>query len=321
MALYKHHDELAPKYISKPLKRGKWFHSLMEAYYSGEDWKAVHKSYCAQFAQLFDEEKDKLGNLPVEMSRLMRSYLWHYHNDADWKVHEVEVKLEATLPSGLPYMGKLDLLVENKVHGGLWLVDHKSHAQMPSFNHRLIDQQSVLYIWAARKNKIPVEGFIWNYVRTNPPKQIRLTKATGRIVKNQGATDYPTAYMSLKAQGEDPADHKDFLRPLAAHRYQTDEVQTSPFFQRVIMEKNPAMIKRALMEADHTAVRFQNYDFENRDAVERAIDRSCDWCGYQSLCTTELIGGNADLVIKQQYQKQDPHSYYEEDIYGNPASR
>lgn len=311
IVLYKHHDLLAPKSISKPLKRGTWFHALMEAHYKGEDWKAVHKSFTNEFSKLFDEEQDKLGDLPKEIYKLMISYLWHYQDDQDWTVHETEMKIETPLPNGQLYRGKVDMLVEDEY--GLWVVDHKTNQTLPSLTQRLLDQQSVLYLWAARRCDIPVTGFIWNYIRTNAPKDIRVTRS-GTIAKNQGSTDYPTAYRSLKEQGYDPKTYKSFLVPLQKQRYVSGEVQYSPFFQRHILEKNEAMINRSLKEAMRTAERFRDYDFEDRDGVERVNDRSCDWCSYRNLCTTELIGGNADNVRRQEFMKHDPLAYYDDPI-------
>lgn len=311
ISLYKHHDQLAPRSLSKPLKRGTWIHELLEAYYNGEDWKAVHRHNTARFAELFDEEKDKLGDLPKECMRLFRSYLWHYKNDEDWTVIEAEGKLTATLPaSGVEWQGKFDMLVEDG-EGDLWMVDHKSHRVLPSLTHRLLDQQSILYIWAARENGINVKGFVWNYIRTSAPKEVRVTKQ-GRIAANQGVTDYPTAYTSLVQQfGKDGIDqYKPYLRDLAKMRYKFGEAQLSPFFVRTHMEKSDEMIARAVAEADHTADRYAEYPFDDRDAVERVPDRSCDWCSYKNLCTTELIGGNADNVRRQEFITQDPFHYY-----------
>lgn len=310
-ALYKYHDSLAPRTLSKPLKRGTWIHALLEAEYSGADWKEMHRHLSEKFAMLLDEEKDALGDLPFEMLKLMRSYLWHYRNDADWTVHEVEFKLEAELPNGIQWQGKSDMLVEDDY--GLWVVDHKSNQVIPSHTHRVLDMQSVLYLWACHQNNIPVKGFIWNYLRTNGPKPVNLTLA-GNLRKNQGATDFPTAVLDLKRQGinwKEDERVKPFVENLARSRFKEGREQNSPFFIRTVMEKNDDMVNRVLREASHTAERFMAYPFEDRDAVERVQEKSCDWCGFRNLCTTELIGGNTSILIRKEYTKEDPFGYYD----------
>lgn len=308
--MYKHHDMLAPRSLSKPLRRGTWFHALLEAYYSGNDWRKVHQFYSEKFSELLDEEQDSLGNLPDELFRLMKSYLWHYRKDQSWKVHEVEkiIQVESKL---FTYQGKVDMLVEDDY--GLWVVDHKTHARIPSHTQRILDVQSVLYVYYARKMGIPVSGFIWNYVKTEAAKPIKFTQS-GRPYKRQGLTDYPTARASILAEGFDPSDFSHLLDPLKKMRYDPNNPQQlSPFFERVVWERTDKELEHVVQEAVKTTKRYLKYDFQDRDLVERTPDRSCDWCGYRSLCTTELIGGNATIVRKQEFVPADPLSYYKND--------
>lgn len=126
-AFYKYQLRLQPKAVSKPLRRGTWFHALLEAYYKGEDWEPVHETFTREFNKLFDEERFELGDLHTEISNLFRSYIWHYgdpqYKAYHWKVHETELKLSAEMPNGHIFRGVFDMLVEDDF--GLWLVDHK----------------------------------------------------------------------------------------------------------------------------------------------------------------------------------------------------
>jgi RecB family exonuclease len=310
--MYKYVDRLKPRALSKPLKRGTWIHSLLETHYTGGDWEDTHKKLTAKFNGLFVEEQEHLGDLPREIKRLMNSYFWHYRDDQDWIVHETEFTIETELPNGELYRGRVDNLIENDF--GLYVVDHKSHKSLPNLNDRLLDPQSVLYIWAARRVGIPVKGFIWNYIRTDAPKDLRF-KLDGGLYAKQGDTDYPTAYRSIKKQGHDPRsdEWRPYLKRLQAMRFQPGATQMSPFFLRHTLEKDEAMIDRAVAEVLHTVERMGDYDFEHRDSVERVVDRSCAWmCGFQNLCITDLMGGNSDLVKKQSFKIGDPMDYYQD---------
>lgn len=320
-AQYKYVERLKKKHATardKPLRRGVWFHELMEVHYAGGDWKARHKQLSAKFSELFDEEKDALGDLPRELAALMRSYLWHYGANKDdplhgWTVHEVELTLEAELPSGRLYRGRVDMLVEDEY--GLWIVDHKTHKKLPDFTFRLLDYQSALYIWAAHQNKIPVMGFIWNYVRTKVPSVPALVdqKRTPRLSASKCDTDYPTLLRAIKEYGLDPRQHRDWLLRLKNQRWQPNEVQTSQFFQRHTLEKSDDMIQRVLRMATHTDERMHGYNFADVEAVERVVDRSCTYfCDYTDVCTTELFGGNAGLIRRQQFRVGDPLDYYKD---------
>lgn len=315
-ALYKYIDRLKPKAVSKPLKRGTWMHYLLEEHHAGRDWEAKHLELSRQFDGLFDEEKYFYGDLPTECLALMRSYIWHYKLDP-WKVLETEFTVETEFPDGRLYRGKVDALIENQF--GLWLVDHKTHGRFPDHTFRLLDAQSALYLWAAKRNKIPVQGFIWNYLRTKAPSEPTLLKDGSRFSKRMGETDYLTYSRAIKRL-RDERGYKitradvEMANRLKQDRYVPGEPQTSPFFRRDILEKDNGMLRRVAMESYHTSKRMHEYPFNNRDIVERNQDADrCRYrCSYTDLCTAELLGNNTMPLLKQNYKVGDALDYYED---------
>jgi hypothetical protein len=309
--LYKHVDLITPKVMrSKPLRRGTWFHEMLEAKYKGESVTDVHKANIVKFGKLFDEEKELLGDLPREMAELYKAYNWHYRSDKSWKVHEVEIKLEAELPNGMQGQGKADMLIENDY--GLWAVDHKTHKRLPQHDYRVLDVQSPYYIWLFRQCGIPVQGFIWNYIVPTPPKPLKFTvQQPKRLYVKQPHTDYPTAYKSAEREGMlENAGVQELLARLEVERYDPDRVQTSPVFRRDVMEKSDEMIEQVVREMCHTAERYAEYPWEDRDRVERNVSRNCEWCSYKSICTAELMGLDAEGVRRREYMTGDPYEYY-----------
>lgn len=311
---YKYNQRLKPRVLGKPLKRGTWMHLLLEEHHAGRDWRAMHAELSAKFAQLFDEEKDYYGDLPNECRLLMESYIWHYRDDP-WTVLETEFTVETEFPDGTMYRGKVDALVENQL--GLWLVDHKSHGNLPNSTFRLLDAQSALYLWACRRNRIPVQGFIWNYLKTKAPSKPKLIKSGARLSKTLGDTDYLTYSRELRRLRDEEgyritrAD-VELGNRLKGQRYVAGEPQTSPFFRRVVLEKDNDMLRRVAAENYHTSKRMHEYPFGN-DAVERNSSRNCDFdCSYTELCTVELMGGNPNHLRKQLYRIGDPQDYYQD---------
>lgn len=317
-AEFKYVHRLKPKRLGSPLKRGTWVHALLEEHHKGGDWLALHKKYSAEFANLFDEEKDFYGDMPTEILAIMRSYMWHYKDDP-WEYKEAEFTLEAELPDGTLYRGKVDALIENQF--GLWLVDHKTHKTLPDLSFRLLDAQSALYLWAAQENGLKVNGFIWNYLRWKAPSTPQLLKSGKRISDSACDTDYPTFVRALKKyKAENPGFE---IRPqdrakaeqLKKQRYQFGAMQTSSFFQRSVLEKSPDMIERVLQGNYTTALRMNSYDFSDPDRVERVVEGGwgcTKMCSYTDLCTTELMGGNLRPLIKQNYTVGDPNAYYQD---------
>lgn len=311
-AEYKYVRRLKPKVLGRPLRAGTWGHRLIEVHHKGGDWHEEHARLSAKFGELFDEERDEIGDLPVDMDRIMRSYFWHYASD-EWKVLETEFILETTFPDGTVYRAKIDLLIENQF--GLWIVDHKFHKKQPDYGFRILDSQSALYVWAAVRNKIPVQGHIWNYVRSKPPavpEMLKSGKGPARWAKID--TDYPTAGRWFREHPEiERGPYAPKLKRLRSQRYVPGEPQTSPFFRRVILEKNDEMLKQVAREAYNTATRIGEYRFDS-PAVERVVDRSCTFmCSYTDLCTAELFTGATPVDLKRRYGQGDPLDYYNDD--------
>lgn len=329
---YKYVERLKRRYVNTrdlPLKRGTWVHALLQTHYEGGDWKETHRQLSERFGELFDEERDALGDLPRECARIMRSYLWHYGANRDdrmhgWDVEAVEFVVECPWPDGVGlYRGRVDVLVRDAY--GLWIVDHKTHKTLPDLAFRLLDFQSVLYIWAAREMGYPVDGFIWNYIRTKAPTEPKLVDVNRHPRLSTAAidTDWPTYYTTVKHLGrlDDPVAITK-LKYLKSQRWEHGKVQSSPFFRRDVLEKDDAMIERVVHSAMRTRDAMRSYDWgattsrgDNfiRETVERHVDRSCDWCQYQDLCATELFGGNARNIRRQQYRVGDPLDYYQDD--------
>lgn len=305
---YKYVERLKPKVGALPLERGSWIHALLETMYLGQPWEDKHDKLTIKFNDLFDEEKESLGDLPRECERIMKSYIWHY-KEHDWRVHEVEFVLEAEFPDGSIYRVKIDLLVEDQF--GLWIVDHKSHKTLPNLGFRLLDAQSALYIWAAWKNKIPVQGHIWNYLRTKAPTVPYLLKSGARLSKKSIETDFLTYVRALKKYKLPLEDHKHEIIRLKNQQYKTGELQTSPFFRRDVLEKSPRMIKQVVQEAYTTHKRMHSYPWDDVRQIERVPDRSCTFgCSYADLCQTELFTGSGDYLRRKKYTQGDPLDYY-----------
>lgn len=331
---YKYAERLKLKFITareKPLKRGTWFHELLQEFYAGRDWRERHEQLCNQYRELFDEEKEALGNLPDEMLDLMRSYLWHYGADKTdphhgWNVIGTEMTFECPWPDSPDgtdiYRCRVDVLYEDE--WGLWIGDHKTHKSLPNTTFRILDAASPLYIWCAREAGYNVRGFVWNYIKTKPPTWPSLAyegTPRERLSKARIDTDYPTFYRGLKALGLNPKEHRAELERLRAYRWEHGKPQSSPFFRRDSLEKPDDMIAGVVAVAMKTRDRMHEYEWDEPDMVERSPSRACSWdCSFTALCETELFEGDARQLRRQQFTQGDPLEYYQDRREVDPGS-
>ena len=319
---YKYAERLKVRFATqrdKPLKRGTWFHALLEEHYAGRSWRAMHARLTLKYEAMFDEEKEALGDLPTELRDMMRSYLWYYGADKSDPYHGTrtigtEVTLECPWPDSRNgtdlYRCRVDRIFEDE--WGLWAEDTKTNKTLPNHTFRILDAASPLYLWCLRENGYPVQGFVWNYVRAKSPSRPKLTQK-GVLSRAALDTDYPTMVRGLRELGLNPADYKDILRPLFNQRYRRGEPETSTFFRRDTLEKDEAMIDRAIAAGMKTRDHLHSYHWKDRDSVERSVDRSCDWmCSFTNLCMTEYMGGDAETLRARQFRVGDPLDYYQD---------
>jgi hypothetical protein len=319
MTDYKYAQRLKVKRQGGALKRGVWMHELLEIKHRGGDWRAHHRKLSSLFNEMFDEEREYYGDLPGIILHMMESYEWHYGQD-DLVVHETEVTLEAELPDGRLGRGKVDAIVE--LHDGLYIADHKTHGRLPDMTFRLTDAQKAFYIWLAWKSKIPVKGFLWNYIKWKMPSTPKLVclSTTPRLSKTLGETDYPTYTAALKKyRAENPKfkitrEYVEHQRMLKAVRYDPQNpVLTSPFFERRVLMGDRDMVMQIMREFMVTQTRMHGYEF-GTDRVERTPGNQCSWCDYRDLCQAELMGGDGSLIRRNLYRVGDPQDYYQDRV-------
>lgn len=165
------------------LAKGSLWHLVLETHYNAiktherydRDLDAAVLAHASAevYPLLFDERTGDHQNEVQELVFWMyRGYVEHWGVDPDWDIVSVEDAFLLPLidPDGneSPYFikGKLDLLVRDRKNGKLWVVDHKSGANLPAQMDLEIDDQFGLYSWAMRQRGLAVLGAIHNAART-----------------------------------------------------------------------------------------------------------------------------------------------------------
>lgn len=285
---YKYELHLRAKDVALPLKRGSWIHELLEADASGGDWEERHEELCVEYNRLFDEEKDKYGNLPDECERIMRSYkYWWREEDKDMDVLATELDLAIPMPHGHTLVAKIDRVTRDE--WGTWAWEHKTHAKFPSANWRFIDVQSSLYAYALNKDGRfgPVTGILWDYLITKPPTIPTINK-DGSLSKRRINTDLLTFVTTLKTHGIPLKPHREKIEALKRH---------NDFFKRERVPRDKIVVKTLVKELIRTAD-----EIERGVIPYRTIDKSCEFmCEYHDVCLTELYGGDASRMIRKKF--------------------
>lgn len=166
------------------LGRGILWHEVLELHYNlikqAQDKKAapdlqeIHDTvvasvlWDARAGRWRDEQHAEL------VAWMYEGYCDHFGIDETWRVlaveHAAEVPLLAAggqaLSKKYRIKVKIDLIVKDLDLGGIWLVDHKSHKDLPKDKELALDDQFGLYTWAMKQLGKPVVGALYSTART-----------------------------------------------------------------------------------------------------------------------------------------------------------
>jgi hypothetical protein len=300
---YKYEDKLRPKRTAVPLRKGSWVHKVLEDYDSGKNWVDTIKTLRdTEYNKLFDEEKALLGDLPMEVFRMMRAYFQTYKEiDALHEVIQVEQDFMIRLPgTKIVLTGKIDKITRDQ-SGKVWIWEHKTmKSAPPSETFRMTDTQTAMYTWVGEQlapylgyNKEDIAGIIFDYIKTKPPT-IPEKLQKGETSRRKIDCDWYTYAATVKAHGNDPEDYLDMK----------EKLKDSTFFIRHYMAKSKVMVRNILQNMVNTGTQIQTLSPLH---VVANLNWTCDRprCDYRDLCMADLMGHDTSSMIKILYKQEE----------------
>lgn len=167
-----------PPEEGSPLRKGTIWHQVMEAHYlslKADDDAGKPRSLArageAVLPFIFSDGGFQTSDQAL-VQWMYEGYVDQYGTDDQWEILAVEYKLAEFLPdpqggdSEFVLKGKLDLIVRDRKTGKIWVVDHKSGANLPSMFDLDIDDQFGVYTWLMQHKGLKIMGAIHNAART-----------------------------------------------------------------------------------------------------------------------------------------------------------
>lgn len=300
---YKYNEGLRTKKKAAPLFRGTILHEMIDARVKGKDPFAISRRYAKEYRQLLREEREMYGETFIEdIDRIFEGYKRAYPKDHLLKVEHSEKEIEVELTKGITLKAIIDKIVWDGQRR--WLMEHKSHRTIPDEEKRFSDLQTVIYTWAWNEEHAdePIEGVMWDYLRTKPPTIPEpLVKGGLSVAKNQD-TDYYT-YVMTAAQHQvnlNEPKYAEFVGMLKKRG-------SMDFFQRITLPSPPkVLIKSIVQDLRETAVVIRD---QGRKLQARNMTKDCSWeCEFYKLCHAELRGLDSDFVRKTEFEVRDEES-------------
>lgn len=290
---YRYVQKLRPKKKARPLKLGTAIHRMLEARINTGSWVEEWEAFNEEFGRLFEEERAELGDLPGLARTVMEGYENQYDGEdlsyIQRRKAKAEIRLELFIHDWLKFVGVVDAYPQDS-HGKNWLMDHKTHKNLPGEDARFSDLQLVTYAWLLPLAGYPKpDGIIWDYVRTKEPSQPQVLKS-GELSTRKLDT---TREVFLKAV----QDHYGRVPP--EFQELADQYNSDGFFRRVYLPSpNNTMVETISNDMISTAREIYEKGETN---MVRNMTRDCSWCPYYNLCQAEVRGLDADYIRKKDF--------------------
>ena len=174
--------------LGSALDKGSLWHLVMEDHYGViKAWqdrnrrrmsaiaerKVLEVAYKLVHQRLHDPDTGEYYSEVHELIMWMyEGYIEMYGADVNWRItgieHQIKVPLLNAKGEASRYVlkAKLDLIIREWDSGNLWIIDHKSGANLPTQMDLEIDDQFGLYTWLMRRIGKPVMGSLHSAART-----------------------------------------------------------------------------------------------------------------------------------------------------------
>jgi hypothetical protein len=276
------------------LIRGTILHAMLDAKAKGKNPASVLRQYAKEYGKLFREERDEYGDLIGDCKKLFDNYQRHYADDG-YKILESEYEVQVPLLKEVTFQGHIDKVVLDP-QKRRWIKDHKSHKNIPGEEARFSDLQTVFYTWAWNKlnPRRPVDGIIWDYIRTKLPVEPEVLKSGQLSQRANIDTTYDVALAAVQAHckrtGEDQQHYTEWLEGLKGRE--------EKFLRRVYLPSPPrVMVDQIVSEMVTTSQEI----LRSHDDTTRNMTKDCSWCSFYNLCHAELRGQDSDFIRKTEY--------------------
>lgn len=306
---FKYIQGIQPKKPAPPLLRGHILHEMLNSrvqrFFKAPQAvpmttpKGILLEYAKKYKSLFIEERERYGETFIEdIQRIFEGYVRTYEDEKLTYLGSEEF-VGTDLAPDLRFVGTIDRRVQDP-SGRHWLMESKSHKNIPGEENRFSDLQTVFYVWAwNRENKDrPIAGIIWDYLRTKPPRIPEILK-NGQLSQAQNIdTDYHTYLSAIRENNLNPKPYEDFLVSLRQRSRER-------FYLRVkLPTPSNAMIESVVTDMRATAITANTLK-----VFPRNMTRDCSFCEYYRLCHAEVRGLDAAFVRKADYEEREPDDY------------
>jgi len=301
---YKYGQHLVRKKKKIGLFKGTILHDMLHSHIMAkldpsEDnpdaWETLEK-YADQFKDYFREEREEHGDIIGDCETIFQNYLKFYKKDPI-KYEESECFVETELADDLNLIGYLDKVGVDQ-DKRRWIMDHKFVKSIPTIEDLMTEIQMLIYVWAWNRMHPdrPIDGIIWDFVRTKVPSTPDLLKNGSLSQRKDIDTTYEHYLATIILYGLDPKDYVELLQKLK------DKKNT--FFTRHKFPTPSDEMMKVILGDFRTSALMIKY---SEGICPRSPNQfNCAGCDYKEICMAEVRGHDTKFIKKKYYTKREP---------------
>lgn len=206
-------------------------------------------------------------------------------------------------PAPVDLVGRVDVLLKDTIRGGLYILDHKTTAQLiTNANFLELDDQISGYMAALRRGLgLDIRGFLYAECRKSyptPPRTLKARRGGGILSQDKSQhTTYDLYLQEIHDQGEDPATYADFLEFLRS-------ADAPQFHVRHMIRKDPDELDNVLHVAALEAADMIQPDIPIYPQPGRY---TCTSCAFQQPCLEMFRGADYHYTLDTLYTRRQPY--------------
>lgn len=215
----------------------------------------------------------------------------------------VELHLEVPLPGWDGFQAYIDVVLKDKVNGGLWVVDHKVRSQFTPETAEETNIQMAIYQYILGYHGISTIGGMTHQILNQPMAKPKLNK-DGKMSKAMIKCDWPTYRSALIENGLDPDDYIDMAEKLKGEMTRITMTHRTDYEINSIWQNVVLPVSRDIRE---THDQFGLSSFRNKlpggTELPRVMNHMvCNGCLYRDLCLGDLRGADVEFITRTNFE-------------------
>lgn len=257
-----------PKKKSRALDVGSAIHSCTEHYRKNKldefDWNMTNE---------------------IDLRQWLEFYKKYSTIQQDYEIIEIERAMKCK-----GFIGIIDALLRHKRTGKLWIYEMKSFSKTPSEFERVFRPQPYIYYQQLKNKGVQVEGVVWEYIRSELPKEPELLKS-GKLSMAKTQNIIPdTIINACKRYGLDVNEYQELIE------YSKTNIQN--YFDVKERYITPSVAEKMFNE-------FNSIRINKKNNKKHINSLTCNFCSYRDICLAELTGADEQYILEENFEKKE----------------